>query len=75
MHEMYYHFALFETYQFGYQFHLVRNTMCTYSKKYHLQNILLSGGTPYPGMYVNEVRHYLLQGKRMEPPIHCPQEM
>ena len=33
------------------------------------------GGTPYPGMYANEVLQSLLEGKRMEPPIHCPQEM
>ncbi|CAB4007377.1 partial [Paramuricea clavata] len=40
-----------------------------------LWEIFSLGGTPYPGMYVNEVHHYLLQGKRMEPPIHCPHEM
>ncbi|CAB3981076.1 vascular endothelial growth factor receptor 2-like [Paramuricea clavata] len=40
-----------------------------------LWEIFTLGGTPYPGIYVTEVRHYLLQGKRMEPPIHCPQEM
>ena len=33
------------------------------------------GGTPYPGVDANEVYLSLLQGKRMEPPMHCPQEM
>ena len=33
------------------------------------------GGTPYPGMHPNEVYQLLLNGKRMDPPIYCPEEM
>ncbi|CAB4004164.1 vascular endothelial growth factor receptor 2-like [Paramuricea clavata] len=40
-----------------------------------LWEIFSLGGTPYPGMNVNEVHQYLLQGKRMDPPIHCPQDI
>jgi hypothetical protein len=26
-------------------------------------------------MYFNDVHQYLLEGKRMDPPIHCPEDM
>jgi hypothetical protein len=34
-----------------------------------------TGGTPYPGMHTNEVYQLLLNGKRMDPPMYCPEEM
>ncbi|XP_028408446.1 platelet-derived growth factor receptor alpha-like [Dendronephthya gigantea] len=40
-----------------------------------LWEVFTLGGTPYPGMDVNDVYQSLLNGKRMEPPMHCPQEM
>ncbi|CAB3997544.1 vascular endothelial growth factor receptor 2-like [Paramuricea clavata] len=40
-----------------------------------LWEIFSLGETPYPDMYFNDVHQYLLQGKRMEPPIHCPGDM
>ena len=40
-----------------------------------LWELFTLGGTPYPGMSVNEVHQSLLEGKRMKPPNHCPQEI
>ena len=34
-----------------------------------------AGGTPYPGIHVSNVYPDLLSGKRMEPPIYCPENM
>ena len=33
------------------------------------------GGTPYPGISIGEVHQSLLEGERMKPPNHCPQEI
>ncbi|CAB3988052.1 Fibroblast growth factor receptor 3 [Paramuricea clavata] len=30
---------------------------------------------PYPGMHANEVYQLLLNGKRMDPPMYCPEEI
>ena len=35
--------------------------------------IFATGGTPYPGMHANEVYQSLLHGKRMDPPMYCPE--
>ncbi|XP_028407243.1 fibroblast growth factor receptor 2-like [Dendronephthya gigantea] len=40
-----------------------------------LWELFTLGGTPYPGVDVLEVYQTLLNGKRMKPPVHCPQEM
>ncbi|CAB4003020.1 partial, partial [Paramuricea clavata] len=40
-----------------------------------LWEIFSLGATPYPGMYFNDVHQYLLQGKRMDPPIQCPEDI
>ena len=40
-----------------------------------LWELFTLGGTPYPGMHANEVYQLLLNGKRMDPPVHCPQEI
>jgi hypothetical protein len=37
--------------------------------------VFATGGMPYPGMHANEVYQLLLNGKRMDPPIYCPEEM
>jgi hypothetical protein len=34
-----------------------------------------TGGTPYPDLDPSLVVHILQNGKRMNPPIYCPQEM
>ncbi|XP_028411423.1 fibroblast growth factor receptor 4-like [Dendronephthya gigantea] len=37
-----------------------------------LWEIFALGGNPYPGVHINDFYLYLLNGNRMQPPIHCP---
>jgi hypothetical protein len=55
-------------------FHLISSFefLCTLDVK---EKLVFLGGTPYPAMSVSEVNEFLQKGKRMDPPVHCPQEM
>ena len=42
---------------------------------FQILTLFATGGTPYPDLDPSVVLHTLQSGKRMSPPIHCPQEM